>query len=340
MTRLTLARIDRIRARRNASVLLYLTDRCPVGCDHCSVSALPRGARVSADGPLDGLVRGLAGAPGIRLVGISGGEPFTERAALDSATGRLAGAGKQLVLYTSGHWGRDDGGAPAWTAPVLARADCVVLSTDRQHAARIPERRYLAALRAAAAAGSWIAVQVVDAPGQAAEAERLLAAALGPDWPERAEIRATPLIRRGRAAGSPGAADRPGAPGGAFGVCPLAAAPVVRYDGGLTGCCNEDVVTGRGPAELHRAAPGGPAELRGALDALGRDAYLTAAATVGLGALTRLPRYRDLAAREHPDLCALCWTLLDRGAAADPAVHAIALAGAAGTAGAAAGVAG
>jgi hypothetical protein len=326
MGALTLAAADELRSQPGRSVLLYLTDRCPVGCAHCSVSALPRGPRPGAGGDpalLERLVDGLCGLERLRLVGISGGEPFGERRALESVTARLAAAGKQLVLYTSGNWGRDDGTAPPWTRAVLARAACVVLSTDSYHAARIAPARYRAALRAAAAAGSWIAVQVLGTPAQVAAAERLVAAALGPSWRDRAEIRGTALVPRGRADDLEPA--RAGAPGRSFGACRLARAPVVRYDGRLTACCSEDVVTGGGPAALHARAAG-PAELRAALGTLERDPFLAAIAVAGPGALTRLPRYRELGERDHPDICSVCWALLRRGADRDPAVRAIGLA--------------
>jgi hypothetical protein len=328
---LRLETIDRIRSQPGRAVLLYLTDRCPVGCAHCSVSALPRGPR--PDLALVGrLVDGLCAIDRIRLAGVSGGEPFTERRALELVTTRLAAAGKQLVLYTSGNWGRDDGTAPGWTRPVLARASCVVLSTDRYHAARIPAPRYQAALRAAAEAGAWIAVQVIGTPAQTAAAERLLATALGPSWPDHAEVRATPLLPRGRAArpgretghGRPAAPAPSGRPGYTAGRCSLASTPVVRYDGRVTACCNEDVVTGAGPAALHARADG-PGELPAALDTLARDPFLAAISAAGPAALTRLPRYRDLGAQAHPDICAACWALLGRGADSDPAVRALAL---------------
>jgi hypothetical protein len=324
MRTLTLAQVDRIRAQRHRAVLFYLTDRCPVGCAHCSVSAMPKGARPADAALLEQLVAGLCGMDRIRLVGISGGEPFTEPRALQMASARLADAGKHLVLYTSGHWGQDDGTAPRWTSAVLARTACVVLSTDKYHAARIPEARYVAALRAAADAGSWIAVQVLGTPAQISAAERLLARALGPSWAEQAEIRPTEQLARGRAARLRTARRGPAAPGRSFGACRLVGSPVVRYDGRLTACCNEDVVTGHGPAALHSVGRE-PGELREALGAMDRDPFLSAMSVAGPGALTRLPRFRDLGQREYPDICALCWALLGQGADRDPAVRALSM---------------
>ena len=43
----------------------------------------------------------------------------------------------------------------------------------------------------------------------------------------------------------------------------------------------------------------------------------------GPGAITLLPRYRQLGERSYPDICALCWTLLDHGAGLDQAVESL-----------------
>jgi hypothetical protein len=345
MSRLTLAEIDAIRGQWQRAVLLYLTDRCPVECAHCSVSALRD--RPRPDEALVGrLVDQLCDMPAIRMVGISGGEPFAERHLLHSAVGKLAGAGKELVLYTSGFWGRDDGTAAPWILDVLRLASCVVLSTDGYHAARVPGPRYVAALRAAMTAGCWIAVQVLESAEEVAAAERLLAEAFGAGWRDHAEIRATSFIARGRAArldrgtrlDREAQSDQPpaGRPGRSFGRCPLAGAPVVRHDGRLTACCNEDVVSGRGPAALHRTAvhrtavhPTAPhqaaagEDLRQPLAGLGSDPFLRVMNAAGPGVLTLLPRYRELGSRSYPDICALCWTLLDRGAGLDQAVESL-----------------
>jgi hypothetical protein len=320
---LTLADIDAIRVQRLRSALLYLTDRCPVGCAHCSVSALPRGARPADAELLESLVDGICASASITLVGISGGEPFTERRALQEVTSRLSAAGKRLVLYTSGNWGRDDGTAPPWTRAVLTRAATVVLSTDRYHADRIPPARYVAAVTAAAAAGSWIAVQTT---GPAASAERLLTSAFGNSWRDRAEIRVTTLLSRGRATSlpAPGGATTAGRPGRDYGPCRLASAPVIRHDGRLTACCDENVVTGHGPAHLHATARTA-AGLARHLAAFRDDPYLAIIAAAGPGALTRLPRYREIGDSYHDDICSACWALLRGGANQDPAVRAIGL---------------
>src|SRR5207302_9575659 len=124
-----------------------------------------------------------------------------------------------------------------------------------------------AALRGGAGAGTGMPGQVLGSGAQIAAAERLLVTALGSSWADRAEIRPTELLTRGRgtrlAAGRQGQA-RHALPGRSFGACHLVQAPVVRYDGRLTACCNEDVVTGHGPAALH-AVGRGAQELRDGL---------------------------------------------------------------------------
>ena len=71
---LTLADIDAIRAQRQRSALLYLTDRCPVGCAHCSVGSRRDGPGISDFGLFTEIVDGLAASPALAVVGLSGNE--------------------------------------------------------------------------------------------------------------------------------------------------------------------------------------------------------------------------------------------------------------------------
>jgi hypothetical protein len=318
--RLRLAEIDAVRRERHASALLFLTDRCPVGCAHCSVDSRPDSPPVTDLALLGEVLAALADHPRLRVVGISGGEPFAQRRPLELATDRLTAAGTELVVYTSGFWGGP--AVPEWIAGVLARCSCVVLGVDAFHARRLPAARVAAAIRAVAAAGSWLAVQVAQTPGALAAAADLLAGALGPGWPEAAELRGVPLLRSGR--GRDLAAPGPAVAGRRLGRCRLADAPVVRYDGVVAGCCNEDVLTGHGPATLRRGGTDAAGVLA-AMAAFERDPYLVAVGRLGMAALTALPRYRDLADQPFPGICQLCWTMAGRGAQVDdPHVRALA----------------
>jgi hypothetical protein len=321
MRTLTVAELTALRRIPGRSALLYLTDRCPIGCAHCSVAARRGGPPVAGWPQFAALVAALGQVRGLDLVGLSGGEPFAERRGLCLAVERLTEAGKLVVPYTSGYWGTSDD-VPGWITTVIRRSSCVVLSTDKYHAARIPGRAVIAAARAIAAAGRPIACQVIDEPAQLDAAAGLLAQALGERWTDQAELVPIPLLPAGRAAGLPeAAASRPAE--AVRGRCLLARSPVIRYDGRVTACCNETVITGGGPRHLHRRAVG--ADLAAALGGLAADAYLTVISSLGIGALTALPGYQAAAGSGH--ICRACWQLIDLGAAADPLVAALALPG-------------
>lgn len=300
--------IERLRRTPGASALLFITDRCPVGCAHCSVDSRGDSPTISDWRLFGEILDWLCADPGFDVVGISGGEPFVERRGLSLASRRLAEAGKRQVVYTSGVWARR-ATTPAWIGEVLRRCCCVYLSTDAFHARTVSDADYIRAARAVAAAGPWIVVQVVDVGEMPARAEQLLRRAFGTRWEERAEVRPVPPLSHGRGAS---VFDRhAGRPGRDFGPCPQLASPMVRYDGRVTACCNESVIMGRGPTRLARQARSGR-EVAAAADGLRADPLLRAIGGAGLGALTEHPRFADLAGASFPDQCRLCWRMLDR----------------------------
>lgn len=301
-------RVDQVRRERftpGRSLLLFMTDRCPVGCGHCSVDSRPDSPRIRDFALFERLVDGICAEPDRRLIGISGGEPFVERRGLTLAMRRLAAADKDIVLYTSGVWARR-GRQPEWITELLPLASCVFLSTDAYHADNIDDERYAAAARAVAEAGVPIAVQVIDVPEQVEAARHLLTRAFGPDWQRFADLTRTAPLAHGR--GADLFAPPPLQPGATVGSCSLLTAPVVRYDGQLVACCNESVIMGRGPQRLRQTVRDA-AELRRALADLDQDALLGAIATVGAGTVTALPEYSQLAAEPVRGLCDLCWRL-------------------------------
>jgi hypothetical protein len=299
----TASELARIRATPDHSALLFLTDRCPVECAHCSVASL-RGGPGIADWPLfEALVGGLAARDSLRMVAISGGEPFAERRGLQYAVGALAAAGKRLVLYTSGFLGGST--AAGWAAAVMARAETVVLSTDAHHRARLPDEDWLGAARAARGSGAWLVVQTLAGRDEDERARALLRRAFGPGWADWAEVDQHPGLAHGRGASwyRPAAAPPTAR-------CGLVGTPVVRYDGRVTACCNETVIMGGGPARLRRTADSA-AGLEAALDGLAADPLLWAVGAAGPATLLAEP---------SPDgICAQCWRLLDRFP--DPEFH-------------------
>lgn len=287
------------------SVLLFLTDRCPVGCAHCSVDSRRDSPTITDYRLFEELVDGICADETIKLVGISGGEPFVERRGLTLAMRKLAAAGKDTVVYTSGVWARPDE-QPRWIREILPLAGCVILSTDAFHAEAIDQDRFASCARAIAAAGVPVIVQVLDEPEQVGEARRLLEHAFGPGWPRFADLSYIKPLAYGR--GETLFAPPPRQAPATVGACSLLSAPVVRYDGTVTACCNEPLIMGRGPERLRRTVNTG-AELNGALAAMRGDALLGAIATAGAGAVSMHPRYAALADQPVRGICDLCWRL-------------------------------
>jgi Radical SAM superfamily/4Fe-4S single cluster domain len=306
--------LDVIRGTRGRSSLLFITDRCPVGCAHCSVDSKATSPSIKDFELFDEILDWLCEQREMEVVGISGGEPFVERRGLTRAVERLGAADKQLVLYTSGVWASASS-TPRWIAPVLERASTVFLSTDAFHQDQIADDTYIRAARAIAAAGAWIIVQVIGLDGMVERADGLLRATFGDDFSASAELRVTPALTAGRGANVFTTQHR--LPGRAFPSCAAVASPIIRYDGVATACCNESVIMGWGPPRLRRATRSRD-ELDAAMRGFHEDPLLKAIGGPGPRVLTALPQFADLAETEFASVCDLCWKVMGRSAQAAP----------------------
>ena len=300
--------IELIRTQRRRSTLLFITDRCPVECAHCSVDSRRDSPTITDYVLFEQIVDELCAQPELEVVGISGGEPFVEKRGLTLAVERLHAAGKRIVVYTSGHWAIQPE-PPKWIASVLDKCETVFLSTDAFHAEKMPDERYVNAARAIAAAGAWIVVQVIDADGMRERAESLLRDAFGADVDDRCEVRPTFGLSAGR--GADVFTITPRHRGRDFSPCTMVASPMIRYDGVVTGCCNETVIMGGGPKQLRVSRSSGR-DVTAAVESFHADPMLRAIGSAGPGALTDHPRFADLADRKFSTVCDLCWTMLDR----------------------------
>ena len=326
MGRLSLAEVDAAREARGRSVLLFITDRCPVGCAHCSVDSRADSPSITDFELFGQIVDAICARPEVRVVGISGGEPFVERRGLTLAAHKMVEAGKDLVLYTSGVWAKSNS-APAWIRDVVGIASCVFLSTDAFHAEQIADEQFIRAARTISGEGVPIVVQVLDNGVMIERARELLLAAFGASWAEHAEINLIPPLPYGR--GATVFMRGAGRSGRDYGRCRVAAAPVIRYDGRMSGCCNESVIMGGGPGVLRRTC-GSRAEADAAIEHFATDPFLGAIGGVGAGELTGHPRFRDLGGEKFTSICDLCWKMLERTAAderPDPMIVALDLVG-------------
>lgn len=314
MRRLTLAEVNHIRSIPGRSLLLYITDRCPVGCAHCSVDARGDSPTIRDFALFEDIVAGICAQPELTTIGISGGEPFVERRGLTIAIERLAAADKEIVLYTSGIWANVH--VPEWIQQVLRPVSCVFLSTDAFHAAAIDDERFICAARTIAGLGVWVVVQVLKLPEMVNKAQDLLRRAFGEDYSQHAELSLIPPLPYGR--GALVFHHKASRPGASFAACSALSAPVVRYDGQITACCNEQLIKGLGPERL-RARCYSALDVDAALTGFRADPVLNIIGGVGAGALTEHPRFADLAEQPFSSICEFCWAAQSRAAAPEDA---------------------
>lgn len=301
---LSLADTNRLRAQPGRSVLLYITDQCPVGCQHCSVDALADGPRITDWPTFEAVVNGIAALDQVRVTAISGGEPFVERKGLPYAVGRFHDAGQQVVVFTSGYWAAPRGHSAAWIRSVLVDVATVYLSTDGFHEEKVTGDRFAAALTAVADAGAHIVVQLLDDPETIALAMSSLDKAFGTEWVRYAEINKITPLRRGR--GRQVFQIRRLVGLEQLGTCGLLGSPTIRYDGVVMPCCNESLITGEGPDALRRWVRE-PADVGRALVDFRRDAMLRLLAGPGPAALGQLPGFAGLGRERYEDVCGACW---------------------------------
>ena len=178
--RLTWQAIDDIRNERGRSTLLFITDRCPVGCAHCSVDSRRDSPKIT-DFELFGEIVEWLVAQDYDVIGISGGEPYVERRGLSLAARRITEEGKRLVVYTSGVWAKRPD-PPAWIAEVLERCRRCSSAPTPSTRQGVGDGHYVNAARAIQRAGAWIVVQVLEVDNMVQRAADLLHEAFGPSW--------------------------------------------------------------------------------------------------------------------------------------------------------------
>lgn len=306
--RLTHRRLEAIRAQRDQTILLFLTDRCPVGCGHCSVDSKSNSPTITDFDLFEDITDWIARQNGYDVIGISGGEPFVEKRGLLEATKKFAAAGKSQVIFTSGVWAKL-GKTPKWIPTVLARTNTIYLSTDGFHASQIDDDTFIRAAREVVVAGCWLVVQFIHEAKTEARVRRLVQTALGDEFANFAELNPTIALTNGRGAdvftveATHFGRDLPS--------CHLARNPMVRYDGQFSACCNESVIMGRGPSRLRRKAST-QSEMDAAISAFHNDPLISSIGGAGVGLLTKHPAFTDLADQKFCSSCDLCWKLMDR----------------------------
>jgi hypothetical protein len=297
--------IERIRQTRGASLLLFITDRCPVACSHCSVDSRPDSPMISDFELFGELLLGICKHESVKVVGISGGEPFTERRGLALACEALVNSNKRIVIYTSGVWATKVDSEPQWIIEILKSCSTVYLSTDSFHQNRVPVVHFQRAALEIVKAGAWLVVQTLEVE----KTTSLLEMVFGVDFSGCAEVVGISPLQNGR---GQNVFDLKGhQPASAMGTCSLAVTPVIRYDGNISSCCNEDIIMGKGPARF-RSKVQNALELRRTLIQFKHDPVMKSVAQVGLGQILIHPKLDTLNKRKYLNNCELCWKVMEK----------------------------
>lgn len=303
MARLTLDRINEMRATPGRTGLLFITDRCPVGCGHCSVDSRPDSPSITDWETYERVVESLA-TSGYEAVAISGGEPFVERRGLPMAVERFREAGQEVILFTSGYWATQGREPKPWVREVLRQTATVFLSTDGYHEPGVGVTRFARAVQSAVEQGCHVVVQVLDGSRDLEIALEGVRTAFGDAAERHVEFSVITPLNRGRGKDLFQITRR--VPAEQLPRCTLTGSPTLRYDGVFSPCCNESVLTGSGPAELRRPLTEG-AGFQDLVEDAARHPVLRAVAGPDRTSVAAIPGCESLSEARFESICDLCW---------------------------------
>ncbi|WP_164114628.1 radical SAM protein [Sphingorhabdus sp. Alg239-R122] len=304
---LTHRELEEIRHTADRSMLLFITDRCPVGCAHCSVDSRIDSPKITDFDLFERIVSWIAKKERLEVVAISGGEPFVEKRALLHASARFRDANKKIVVFTSGVWASAKR-IPDWIDTVLGRVDTVYLSTDAFHQDAVDETAFAQAAQTVVSSNCWLIIQALDQGEGEQKAVTLLQRALGNDYRRFAEINITRPLDNGRGANVFHVPKRLSPED--IAPCHLIRNPMIRYDGRVSACCNEDVIMGLGPDQL-RCSGNEDVQFDQAIADFNSNPMLNVVGGIGLGLLTQHPAFSALTDGRIASTCDLCWKALD-----------------------------
>lgn len=239
--------IEYLRARNKACTGLYfsITRRCPLSCAHCC-SASSMGSEEFPGDPFLRLVATMTSQDRPDFLLITGGEPLLRPALVRDIADRAHEVGSKVVLVSGLFFAT----APEISKPIQAALDVVdhfTISMDRFHQREVPRSAVFRVAEALLRQGKDVSFQIAawnsSDPYLLATTEAITTA-----FGERIPALIVPLGPMGKARDlfdkdhdEEAAADQP---------CNTASWPVVTYDGGIVGCCNQDVVDRPPPAHL------------------------------------------------------------------------------------------
>lgn len=236
---------------RNA-VIVNVTRKCPLTCQHCTVAASPHRSEEFAEDDLLQLVEALGRDPDVRLVVLSGGEPFLKLARLQRLIERATDNRLLVDVVTSAHWA-DSAGRAAETLDRLPSFTNLSISADRWHLPFVPLENIRNAALAALDRGIAVGIFMVDDGDDAFRAS--FDDAMGTELLTRVSLMVDPLRLAGRALESETLrnsvamvpfAELPEE------SCQMPATPAIHEDGRVMACCGDTISDpDRWPALTH-----------------------------------------------------------------------------------------
>ncbi|MBI3963999.1 MAG: radical SAM protein [Chloroflexi bacterium] len=230
-----------------AAVFLTVTRRCPLTCAHCSTNSLMSSEEHSANLFLR-FVESFTPTDRPDLVLLMGGEPLLRPALVDGIVERAHAVGSKVALISGMFFAREARTPPA-IARVIAKVDHFTASLDVFHEQQVPRKAVFDAVRPLVDRGQQASFHVVGRDA----ADPYLTDVIGDircSFDDRVPIMVAELKPVGRAQTWVESAVVTSPGDGSPEPCPLAAWPVVTFDGTVVACCNQAIVDGPAPPHL------------------------------------------------------------------------------------------
>jgi organic radical activating enzyme len=237
MTGMTLQEIMGLRYCFYKTALFFMTRHCPLRCRHCAVEAGPDLHETVPINEVRPWLRDMEKARAVELIAISGGEPFAKPAVLWEMLKEARDCGFRTVVITSGFWATsiDRARKILRSMPPISALE---ISADQFHEEWVPTERIRHAAVAALEEGTAVIIGTADYNGSYKEKASSI---LGDCLLEQVEflendVHAVGRALRNRLVPYDLSDDLPG--GGCGALC----APVIRYDGNVLACCQNEIV--------------------------------------------------------------------------------------------------
>jgi pyruvate-formate lyase-activating enzyme len=243
-----LAEVIHLRAIPGSAVAMAITQRCPLSCRHCSTNSTLT-SRDFSTAPLRRFVSTFSRQSHPELVLMTGGEALLKADLVRWIAETARAVGTRSYLLSGMYFAREQS-VPKAVQRAIDSVDHFAASVDAFHEEQVARPDVIRILRQLADAGKDVSVQIVGISDE----DPYLAEAVGDlrtQLSDRVPILVGHVGAHGRAAEWLARETPPPSPGLKPDPCMLASWPVVRYDGTIIACCNQDAVDAREiPAHL------------------------------------------------------------------------------------------